>query len=372
VLTSTPTLTITANLDVGAGQNACCAAPHALCQGDGSCTTAFTGSDGRFREFVIENATASSTIVEKGAQNQISAVIDAYLGGIVVGTADTVAATNEIYVKPTGATNYTLVANPPCDSPFLNLHWASVTDPLDDWLLTGCRTGSTVTVRQFQLPGGTTSWTVVAPTTVPPPDAFRYLNLDHCGEVTLPDQTTGDVVAYTIPRNNDMVITLTGPVGGPDAPDFSTTTVISGTANDYYGLDCREEQVVIARLHPDGAGMQFVYLDFDDLSGSVNLMSRTEPDPSPAFVNFAPDYAFTVTNDATPVAAYVDFPYLPLVMKGGGLGGTTDYAAVPRVVFFDGFESGDTRFWDNVVGLADEAGESAPPAVAGIRTTSEP
>jgi hypothetical protein len=358
-----PTITSSANIPVGAG--GCCAAPHSVCHGDGSCTTTFRGSDGRFRELRIQDASATSIIVDPSATNQLSATIDRYLDGLVVGTADTAAGTNEIYVKPDGASSYTPIAAPPCDSPLTNLHWAAVADPLDDWLITGCRNGGNITIRQIALPSGAINWFEVV-TTVPAPDAFRYLQLDHCGQVSFPDQTTGDAIAFAVPRNTDTVVGMMGPIGNPGAPGFSSSRVITGTTNDYFGLDCDNDLLTLVRQGPGGTGTQLVYVDFDDLSGQTNLLSATDDARTPDWINTAPDYAGTITNQTQPEPSYIDAPYLPIVLRTGGLGGQVVYGSVPRVLFFDGFESGDTSFWDATVGLASANGR---PAVDGQRSS---
>jgi hypothetical protein len=341
--------TITNSVDLAPAAGGCCAAPHAVCNEDGTCITAFTGSDGRFRELTAQGNSATSAIIEANAR--LSATLEPWIDGIVATTSDVAGGTIDLYQKPFGGTSYTPAGDVVCDPPTTNMHWATVASPVDDWTLVACRNGGPINLTQVALPAGANQRSIPT-TSAPAPTAFRYLQLDFCGNDTqFPNQSFGPGIALVVPRNTDTVVMLLGEVGNAAAPQFVGSTVVSGTANDYFGMTCDANLVTVLRADPDGTGLQTVYIDFGDLSGAPNLLTHTDDSVTPGWLNTAPDHAVAITN--TGAESYqIDSSYRPIVFKtGGSLNGTGQvaYGSIPTMLFFDGFESGDTRFWDTAV-----------------------
>ncbi|MEZ5333696.1 MAG: hypothetical protein R2991_17055, partial [Thermoanaerobaculia bacterium] len=283
-LDTTPAITVTA--DLGAAAGGCCAAPHALCKNDGTCVTTFTGSDGRFRELIFQPGSAST--VQIATDSLLSATVERWAGGLVATSSDVAAQTVRIYVQADGSSTWVPVNSVDCNPPTQNFHWATVTEPDDDFVAVACRDGSTMHVYQVALPSGTIQWDIT-PGTVPTPTAFRYAQLDSCGgQVPFPNQTSGPGIAMVAPRNTDMLVTLFGPVGNASPPGFQGSAVISGTTDDYFGMTCDDDLVTIARKDSDGSGLQTVILDFDGLSGAPNVYAETIDARTPDWINTAP------------------------------------------------------------------------------------
>jgi hypothetical protein len=352
--------TVSTSISLPLADNGCCAAPNAVANDDDSVSTAFTGGDGKFRILRTDGTTTTSTPIDPAANGQLSAALQAVGGtlgaALVAATSDTINQTLDGYLLIDGSTSWTQVFEPPCTPPTQNYHFAITANPTDDWVATVCREGLTIFVRQNQLPAGTEQWSVNLGTLQQAPNAFRYQGAAYCGgDTEFADQSTGQAIAYAIPRNNDMVVGMLGPVGTAATPTRMVDTILPGTANDYYGFFCEGNIVTIVRQDIDGSGMRFDYVNFNDLNGSVSKLFDVDDSVTPVWANVAPTFA-TRNSDVDPDERFnMKLNYLPVIFKtSGSLRGVDQvvYGSVPAMLFFDGFESGDTSSWDNAVGLA--------------------
>jgi hypothetical protein len=205
--------------------------------------------------------------------------------------------------------------------------------------------GTDLNLLKFDVEQGSVVWELPNIVTLgPPPDAtFNYF------QVVEDDGS----VAVLAPRDNDTVIWFADDAGGPSPPTSIRIHTINGAPpGDHQAFLLDGRQITYVHPDPDGVGTEIHYVDFSSsMTAPHNVKIVEDNSITGAWHNTAPSYAVFLTETMNPSSAEV-FQIKPnaiYLVQGDPVSNVVRYGTVPLILFFDGFESAGTIFWDNSV-----------------------
>jgi hypothetical protein len=325
----------------------CCFSENAYAP-DGE-TLNFTGTAPGGLLMLIEvspGGTVTTSRIDPSSTNDFTGDLEATRRGLLTLTSSTDDNTTVVYSNTyTEPVAWTEALTRTSDDVFQNRHPGLAVDPEagDGYLV--YPQGTDLILLKFDAEQGAVVWEAVGIVGLgPPPDAvFNYFQV-------VEDEGN---VAVLAPRDNDTVIWFTDDAGGPNPPSFTRTITLQGApSGDHQAFLLADRQVTFVRPDPDGTGIEIHYVDFSSsLTISNNVKIVEDNSITGAWHNTPPSYAVFLTDTGRSSSAEV-FEIRPnaiYIVQGDPDSNVVRYGTVPLILFFDGFESAGTTFWNNSV-----------------------
>lgn len=309
-------------------------------------TVHWTGTEGNgwSTYFVMEaNGTVNKLRIDITSVNDWTGDIEAILSGFVNLTSSTDSNETVVYANTftdTGTWNEQVSRT--SDDVFQNRHPGLAVDAeaMDLYLAYTYNTG--LNLLKYDVNGGQVLWELfnIVPLGVPPDTTFNYFQVV---------EDNGHV-AVLAPRNNDTVIWYAEDAGGVSPPTATQAfTMTLAPPGDHQGFTINDRMATLVRPDPDLSGTEIRYVLFNpDPAIPPNEFVIVDDTYTGTWYNLGPNYSVRLENPNDPSSAVVwDISGNEIyVATGNAITDTMNYGTVPRPVFFDGFESNGTYFWN--------------------------
>lgn len=352
--TSTLTETVPFSLDLtgasvtGGGVAAalngyCCFSEYAQAP-DGS-TLNFTGTapGGLLEHITITpGGVVSTTRIDPTSTNDFTGDAEATRCGLMTLTSSIDSGQTVVYTNTyTNTTGWTPIVARNSDTTSASRHPGLAVDPdtCDGYLL--YPSGTNLNLEKFDK-NGNSLWQLTGIVTLgAAPDAtFNYFQIV---------EDNGNL-AVLAPRDSDTIIWFTNDAGGSSPPSATETITNTGVPpGDHQAFTLDGRVATLVWPDPDGTGTETrIYLFNDNLAIPPNQMIMEDNSVEGTWHNTVPNYSVVLAN-ASPASAQVFDANLSETFIVQGDASNVRYGSVITPLFFDGFESGDTSFWNNAV-----------------------
>ncbi len=323
---------------------------------DGSCCAAYEGGayesailtalsfPGSNTEVVEISVDPPYTVVSSdlGAGPQISAWFEFQKNRNIASTFGT--STNAVDVlTQTPPGDWAQLTTVGRDSVFNNTHWGQASSHDGSKIFITGRHGGPVDVTQIDADTGVHDWEYQIDFVASPPSGFVYQQCCYAQSVDFPGGGTGDALACVSPDDAGVDISLFGPVGGPNPPQFFQEVSFPGAVTDRQAFSCAGGMIYYHRPDPDGTGVLTSVINCNGLAGPCTSVTHEDNTRNMVFSAFPPDSV---------IVQGVHYPLITdqtIVIEGTETN-IVNVVALDLPISFYNHEAGDLTQYHNVVG----------------------